>query len=611
MLEPNGVRDQYFVHQIAQQGSVMHREVNYCNSNQCSARLLGACLLAVLTSSVGCQSLPQATPWAGANSVRKPQTDLTQPMPSTSATIRGQSPVNRYAQTQGNAVSQGTVQPSPQLGFPSTTSDATIDPRSLPPLTNGTGSAAPAVPGQPNYTVPSPYTPSASDLPIGPAGPVRSAPSVMVPGIAQPQQVFQPPLGQPAVPSPGYGYGSAVAPGATGVLPSNNAIAPGAFPFQDPNLGITAPAVNQQQYGRARETVTPLDVYLQEARTGRIILGGSVNSDLGVAGQLIIDERNFNIRRFPRSLDDIWNGRAFRGEGQNFRMELMPGNRVERYTVSWTQRNLFGYLPYSLSVGGFYFTRQFRDWTEQRLGGRVALGYEVTKDLAVSSELRMEDVKIFDPRISGVQELDDALGSNDIYTARFRVVRDTRDSPFMSTRGSLLELVFDQVFGEYDFSRGSLNYSRYFQVGQRADGTGRRVIATTFRVGVTGAQTPIFENYFAGGYSTLRGFSFRGASPVESDVQVGGEFSMIGSVEYVFPLTADDMLRGVAFVDYGTVERDIEINSENFRVSPGLGIRVAVPALGPAPLAFDFAYPINHADTDDRQLLSFTMGFTR
>lgn len=414
---------------------------------------------------------------------------------------------------------------------------------------------------------------------------------------------------------PGYGtgtygngaYGSALAPGAVGAPYGPSAIAPGAT-YTDPNIGITAPS---NTVYRPRERIAPIDVYIQEARTGRIILGGSVNSDLGVAGQLIIDERNFNIRRFPKSWGDLWSGRAFRGGGQNFRAELMPGDRVERYTVSWTERNLLGYLPYSLSVGGFLYTRQFRDWTEQRLGGRVALGYEVTKDIAVSSEIRMEDVKLFDPRIAGVQELDDALGSNDIYTARFRLSKDTRDSPFMATRGSMLELIFDQVFGEYDYSRGAVNYSKYFRVRERADGTGRHVLASTWRVGITGSQTPIFENYFAGGYSTLRGFSFRGASPTVGDVQVGGEFMFLGSLEYVFPLTADEMLRGVAFVDYGTIEPDLDINSEDFRVAPGLGLRVTVPALGPAPLAFDFAYPINHADSDDRQIFSFFMGFTR
>ena len=77
------------------------------------------------------------------------------------------------------------------------------------------------------------------------------------------------------------------------------------------------------------------------------------------------------------------------------------------------------------------------------------------------------------------------------------------------------------------------------------------------------------------------------------------------------PLTADDMIKAVGFVDFGTVERDIEINWDNFRVAPGFGFRIAVPALGPAPLAFDFAFPVAQADTDNEQVFSFFFGFGR
>jgi outer membrane protein insertion porin family len=79
----------------------------------------------------------------------------------------------------------------------------------------------------------------------------------------------------------------------------------------------------------------------------------------------------------------------------------------------------------------------------------------------------------------------------------------------------------------------------------------------------------------------------------------------------MFPLTADDMIKGVAFCDFGTVERDIEFNSDNFRVSPGIGVRINIPALGPAPLAFDLAAPIIHADGDNLQNFSFFFGFGR
>ena len=59
----------------------------------------------------------------------------------------------------------------------------------------------------------------------------------------------------------------------------------------------------------------------------------------------------------------------------------------------------------------------------------------------------------------------------------------------------------------------------------------------------------------------------------------------VNSVEYMFPITGDDMLRGVAFTDFGTVEPSTEMHWEDFHISPGLGLRVTVPAMGPAPIA--------------------------
>ena len=41
----------------------------------------------------------------------------------------------------------------------------------------------------------------------------------------------------------------------------------------------------------------------------------------------------------------------------------------------------------------------------------------------------------------------------------------------------------------------------------------------------SGTQTPIYEHYFAGGFTSLRGYDFRGASPVDGIVRVGGNSS--------------------------------------------------------------------------------------
>ncbi len=57
--------------------------------------------------------------------------------------------------------------------------------------------------------------------------------------------------------------------------------------------------------------------------------------------------------------------------------------------------------------------------------------------------------------------------------------------------------------------------------------------------------------------------------------------------------------------------KNVEINADQYRVAPGLGLRVAIPMLGPAPLAFDFAYPVTKADTDQTRLFSFYMSLIR
>lgn len=354
-----------------------------------------------------------------------------------------------------------------------------------------------------------------------------------------------------------------------------------------------------------------LDIYVSETQTGRINIGGAYNSDNGLVGQFIIDERNFDITRFPRSFRDITNGTAWRGGGQNFRLELVPGSDIQRYLVSLTEPYLFN-TPVNFTASAYLFDRRYFDWDEQRIGARLALGYRLNHDLSITTGVRAENVDIHNPRVDTSPELNAALGDTDLFVGHVGLIRDTRDHPFLATEGSYLAATYHIGFGEFDYSRGDIDYRRYMLMYQRPDGSGRHTISMGSRLGFSGSQTPVFENYFAGGFSTMRGFDFRGASPVEGDVRVGGEFQWLNTLEYMFPLTADDMIKGVLFCDFGTVEREITIDADNFRVAPGFGFRVHMPAAGiGAPLAFDFAFPVASADTDEEQVFSFYLGVLR
>ena len=109
----------------------------------------------------------------------------------------------------------------------------------------------------------------------------------------------------------------------------------------------------------------------------------------------------------------------------------------------------------------------------------------------------------------------------------------------------------------------------------------------------------------------------RWASPTEigpttgNQIRVGGDFQLLASAEYQFPITADDMLRGVVFCDTGTVEPSISNWRDKYRVAPGFGLRIVVPAMGPAPIALDFAFPISWQRGDTQEMFSFFVGFGR
>jgi outer membrane protein insertion porin family len=358
-----------------------------------------------------------------------------------------------------------------------------------------------------------------------------------------------------------------------------------------------------------------VDIFIegQETQTGRLMMGVGVNSDAGVVGNIVVDERNFDWTRFPTSWEDFRNGSAWRGAGQRFRIDASPGSQVSRYLVSFQEPYLFD-RPVSLGLSGSYYDRRFNDWDEQRIGGRVSLGYQwVERDLSAVASYRGENINIHDPSVpfGFVPELDEVLGDNVLHGFRMTLINDTRDNAFLATQGHYFEIGGEQVIGSFDYPRVDIDFRKYFMLYERPDHSGRHVLSLSTTIGYSGTHTPIYEHYFAGGFSTMRGFDFRGASPINQtfNVELGGEFQWLNSVQYLFPITADDMLHGVVFCDFGTVERNVSIH--DFRVAPGAGLRITVPAMGPAPIALDFAWAVERADFDDPEVFSFSLGFSR
>lgn len=349
-------------------------------------------------------------------------------------------------------------------------------------------------------------------------------------------------------------------------------------------------------------------VRVQEAQTGSLLLGVGVNSDAGINGSFIINERNFDLFRVPTSFGDLFSGRAFRGAGQEFRLEAVPGDLVNRYAVTIREPKLFG-SDYSLTTTGYYFNRIYNEYHEERVGARFGLGRQFTREIGGSITYRIEGVNISNPIVPTPPDLEAALNYSFLTSVRASLNHDTRDSALDPGKGHYLEAGYEQVFGDFTYPVLTLEGRQYFTLYSRGDGSGKHTLTARGEVGWSGSDTPMFERFYAGGFRTIRGFDFRGVSPTQSNVHVGGNFMMLTGLEYQFPLTADDNLGWVFFCDAGTVESKLEIN--DYRASVGFGVRIKIPQMGPVPLAFDFGFPVAKTATDDKQVFSFFLGIFR
>jgi outer membrane protein insertion porin family len=352
-----------------------------------------------------------------------------------------------------------------------------------------------------------------------------------------------------------------------------------------------------------------IEIDVNEANTGSLIFGVGVNSNTGLVGSIVLNERNFDLFNPPTSFQDFVNGRAWRGAGQNFRITAMPGSILQMYNLSFVEPFLFD-TRNSLQENLYYRQMYFNEYFEQREGNRLTLGRQLNRFWNVAIGTRVENVNVSKLPTGDPIDYTSVEGNNFQIGFPLTVTRDSRDSLIRPTQGSQIQASYEELTGKFTFGVFNLLYNQFFTTFQRPDGSGRHVIVYRGQFGLASAQTPVYERFFAGGFTTIRGFQWRGVGPNENGFFTGGDMLLLNSLEYQVPVTAGDKIFLVGFVDSGTVSRRIT-DFENYAVSVGFGVRFTVPMLGPVPIALDFGFPVVKPPGDITQVFNFWMGFSR
>jgi len=352
-----------------------------------------------------------------------------------------------------------------------------------------------------------------------------------------------------------------------------------------------------------------------EMDTTQLLFGVGVTSNSGLVGNITVENRNFDIFDWPRDFNEFFRGKAFRGAGQTLRLNLEPGTEVNRFRVDFREPYLLD-QPIGYNLGGYFFERDYDEYDLQRLGLTTGIDHRfregLLRDWAAGATFRVEGVDLSDTDFLTAQEIRDDDGSHILTSVKGSLVRNTSDSLFLPTRGNRLTLSWEQygaLGGAFTFAKTGVDFSQFFTL--YADSLDRKhVLALTGNVGNIIGDAPVFEKFYGGGIGSIRGFDFRGVSPragFRDNDRVGGEFQLLANAEYSFPLIGKT-LRGVAFLDMGTVEESVEIN--RWRAAVGLGARLYINFFGPVPLTFDFAWPVSKEDEDDTRVFSFALGTT-
>jgi len=354
-----------------------------------------------------------------------------------------------------------------------------------------------------------------------------------------------------------------------------------------------------------------LSVNVKEGLTGMWNPGVQIGSDSGVIGQLVWSQRNFDVTDWPESLGEFITMQAFKGAGQSLSISLMPGTYTSFYSVAFTEP-YFQDKPTSLTIAG-----SSREWWRESHNEKTTRGYigfeKRYKSRWLSSfGVRVENVDIGDIDFDAPQEIYDVKGNNLLVGAKFGLGKDTTDYTFLPSSGYRYDVSYEQVTGDYDF--GILEGSGIWYRTLYEDFRDRKtVLAMKLLAATTLSNAPPFERYYAGGigYYGIRGFEYRGistrglqtnvANPQRKD-PTGSDWILLANTELTVPLIGENV-SFLSFIDSGMID------TGPYRAAVGVGIQIMIPqVLGPVPMRFSIAAPLNKDDDDDTQSFSFFMG---
>src|SRR5690606_24191982 len=343
----------------------------------------------------------------------------------------------------------------------------------------------------------------------------------------------------------------------------------------------------------------------------------------------------------------------FLGGGNRVSVEAQRSDYLQRYAFSYINP-FFTDEGVSLGYNVWWRELDYSDFNTAQYNStnaavQTVLGLPITEHSSVSLLFGIDSNQIqawggYTPQ--AIVDYLDAVGQRTFHAWRTELgwARDTRNDFFMPTRGTYQRVGLETTLpgSTAEYYKLSYEFSRYWRLSPAfvlrtgldlgyGDSYGSETTrhlcvpvdgptadpctpdAAGYRKTVTASGLPFFENFYAGGTRSVRGFRDNTLGPRSEVIAgyrgqpMGGSLKTVGQIEMVFPKLFDsNAARVSAFVDFGNVYNGIDdFDSGELRASAGVALLWRAPV---GPISISYAFPFRKKEGDELERLQFTFG---
>lgn len=303
--------------------------------------------------------------------------------------------------------------------------------------------------------------------------------------------------------------------------------------------------------------------------------------------------------------------------GRGTRLSLTFDNSDVSKDYSFTYNNPY-YTLDGVSRGFGLFIKEtdageadVSDYTSDEVGGHLSYGIPLNETDRLGFRLELSNISL-ETTASTPTHISDYLTSNGSEFNTLTMIaswsRDSRNRSYFADRGTSAKAALELTSGDLEYYKVSYDHRWYYPLTKNLTLALKGFLGYGDGLGDT-EELPFFENYYAGGVRSVRGYDGNSLGPLDSNQNPrGGNMKVLASAELVFPLPwveDSSSVRMSAFVDAGNVSSD-RFESEELRASAGIALNWLSP-LG--PLIFSLAEPLNDEPGDDLEQFQFSLGF--